>query len=159
MNKLKASLVLFTLAIMLGGCPYESKVPIDKPAIKINTALLGYWDDAREKERYTVNQIDDFTYKIDQRKDSGEVKIYNAYLSSVGKDLFLNIYNPAETAPKFMFYKIAIAEGAKAVTLSSVTENIDEMFERPEDLKAFFEKNKSLSFFYEKEDIILSKLP
>ena len=39
---------------MLGGCPYESKVPIDKPAIKINTALLGYWDDAREKERYTV---------------------------------------------------------------------------------------------------------
>lgn len=159
MNKLKTALMLMALAVLLGGCPYESKVPLDKPSIKINEDLLGNYRAEKDKLHYTVNRLNKFTYKIDEQKDSGEVKIYYGYLSNVGKEQFLNVYDPAETTPEYMFYKVATAPDGKTITLSSVTENIDEKFEKAEDLKAFFEKNKDLSFFFEKEDLVLTKLP
>ncbi len=160
MNKLKFVLPLIALCILLGGCPYESKVPIDSPSVKINPALLGKWEPKSSSgNHYVVSKLDDYNYKIEEKKkDSKEPAIYQAYLSNVDGDIFINLYKVKdEMGQKFFFYKVTLNKSETKVTLAPVTENIDEVFEKSEELKAFFQKNKNLSFFFEKEEDVFIK--
>ncbi len=160
MNKLKFLLPLVAICILLGGCPYESKVPIDNATVKVNSALLGKWKPkSGSEDRYTVSKVDEYTYKIEKKKkDVKEPDIYKAFLSHIDEDVFLNLYEAKENIEqRYFFYKVSLNKSETKVTLSPVTENIDEVFEKPEDLKAFFQKNKGLSFFFEKEEEVFIK--
>ena len=70
----------------------------------------------------------------------------------------MNLYEDNKEADiKYFFYKIIVNSSGTKITLASVTENIDETFDKPETLKAFFQKNKSMSFFFEKEEEVFYK--
>jgi hypothetical protein len=150
---------LIALAVLLGGCPYESKVPLDNPSVKINPALLGKWEAKSSSDNYNVTKADEYNYKIvEKKKDSKEAAVYKGYLSNVDGDVFLNLYEAKnDEEKKFFFYKVTLNKSATKVTLASATENIDETFEKPEELKAFFQKNKNISFFFEKEEQVFIK--
>jgi hypothetical protein len=165
MNKLKFALPLLALCVALGGCPYESKVPLDSAVVKINPALIGTWQstDSASSDQYIVSKLDDSHYKIEQKEKDltadGLFKgTYNGYLSNVDGEMFMNLSSTDSLeAGNFFFYKIALNKAGSKLVIASVTENIDEKFTKPEELKAFFQKNKGLSFFYEKEEQLLVK--
>jgi hypothetical protein len=160
MNKLKWILPLFVLAIMLSGCPYGCELPIDKPSVKINPALLGKWEPkSTSDETYTVTKTDEYTYQIDKAgKDPANKATYIAYLSDVDGTTFLNLKDPGNSGEKkFYFYKVELNGSNSKVTLTPVTENIKETFTSSEDLKAFFKRYKSLSFFFSKDPDVFIK--
>ncbi|HLP52711.1 MAG TPA: hypothetical protein VK154_17605 [Chitinophagales bacterium] len=154
MNKLKTISALILISIMLGGCPYESAVPIDEQSIKINPMLLGTWQSEKSEKYIVTKGSNDYTYTIEEIAEDKKPVTYSAYLSLVGSDYFLNITTGQS---KFMFYKIVLDKMNKSIQLSSVTENIDETFKTSKELKAYFIKHKELSFFFEKEEIELTK--
>ncbi len=154
MNKLKWILPLFVLTIMLSGCPYGCELPIDKPSVKINPALLGKWEPkSSSDEAYTVTQMDEFNYQIVKTgKDVKDKTVYNAYLSEIEGTVFLNLRDAGDNSDKkYYFYKVELNGSGSKVVLSPVTENITETFTSSEELKAFFKKYKSLSFFFSKD--------
>jgi hypothetical protein len=153
LNKLKWILPLVTLAVMLGGCPYGSSVPMDATGKKINPALLGKWEPkSSSSDRYQITKDNDFTYKITKTsKDAKEPTIYKGYLVELDGDQFLNLWEENGSSDKtYYMYKVELNSSASKVTLSSVTENITEKFATGDEMKAFFKKYKGLSFFYDK---------
>jgi hypothetical protein len=153
MKNLKWILPLFILTIMLTGCPYGSELPIDKPSVKINTALLGKWEPkSSSDEFYKVAKMDEFNYKIEKGgKDVKDKTIYTAHLSDVDGTTFLNIQGDPTSDKKYYFYKVELNSSGSKVVLTPVTENITETFTTSEELKAFIKKYKSLSFFFGKD--------
>lgn len=151
-KKLQFIIPLFVLAIMLGGCPYSSKVAIDAPSIKVTDALLGSWEPKDGDDKITVSKKDANTYAITKKSSSGNETKYEAFMSKIGEDQFLNIYETADEAKTYYFYKVILGKENTKLTLVPVTENIDEEFKSSAELKAFFEKYKSLSFFFGKEE-------
>ncbi len=141
---------------MLTGCPYESKVPVDSPSVKINTALLGKWEpkSSSSHDTYTVSKKDEFTYIIEKKPENSEPTFYDAHLSNVDDDVFLNVKSSSNT---YFLYKLVLNKSGNKVTLFSVTENIDETFTTSEELKVFIKKHKALSFFYAKEEEVFIK--
>ena len=79
MNRLKYILPIIIIAVMLGGCPYKSDIPLDTKGKKINPTLLGTWEPkSSTEEKYVVTQDNDFTYKISKTsKNSTEPTIYS----------------------------------------------------------------------------------
>ena len=160
MNKLKWILPLFALAIMLGGCPYQSENALDKPSIKVNPILLGAWEPkSSSDDKYTVTKDDEFTYKIEKKgKEAKDVTHYKAFLSKVDDSNFLNLWEDNGTTPiTYYFYKVELNSANSKVTLSPVTENITEKFATGDEMKAFFKKYKNISFFYGKDAEVLIK--
>ena len=77
MQKLKYMILLASLSIFFGACPYESTVPIDSPQIRIDSQLLGDWKDSKdEKELYQIKSLDSFIYEIIKyNKDMKKIEI------------------------------------------------------------------------------------
>jgi hypothetical protein len=153
LNKLKWILPLLTLAVMLGGCPYGSSVPMDTTGKKINSVLLGTWEPkSSSSDKYKITKDNEFTYKIEKTsKDAKEPTFYKGYIVELDGDQFLNLWEENGSSDKtYYLYKVELNGSGSKVTLSSVTENITEKFATGEEMKAFFKKYKGLSFFYEK---------
>lgn len=145
---------IFASCFLFAGCPYESKVPIDPPSVKINPDLLGTWEDqANKNETYHISKQDEFSYHVvvtDLEKDEHE--IYHAYASVVKGVTFLNISKEKQGNPpsSYLLYKLDI-EDDHTFTLSEVTDNIDETFATSSDLKKFVGANMKNSYFFGKE--------
>ena len=151
---------MLILTVMLGGCPYNSEIPMDKTGKKIDRALLGTWEPkSSSTDKYIITADNDFTYKIVKNsKDTKEPTIYKGYLVDLDGDTFLNIWEETGTTEKsYYFYKMELNASATKVTLSSVTENITEKFNTGAEMRAFFKKYKDLSFFYEKSQDVFIK--
>jgi hypothetical protein len=152
------SLVLFSFFLM--GCPYESEVPIDQPSVKYPAGLLGKWEPKSSSDDIMIiSRKDDLLMKIVKTKKEAKAddtpEEYEGYLSDVGGTKFLNLYEKKEESfgtKKYYLYKLELSTSGARVTLSPLTENIDEKYDKPADLKAFIQKNMNLSFFYHKED-------
>ena len=160
MKRLKYILPIIIIAVMLGGCPYKSDIPLDTTGKKINPAFLGTWEPkSSENEKYKVTKSNDFTYRIVKTsKSSKDSSVYLGYVVDVDGDAFLNLQEQGEMADKgYYFYKVSVNESGSKVTLSSVTENITEKFTTGADMKAFFKKYKGLSFFYDKTQDVYIK--
>jgi hypothetical protein len=159
MKTFKRILLLVPMVFLLCACPYSAEFALDeKPVEKIDPKLVGSWE-PKENEptyNYTVKKADDYNYTIDKiTLKSGEVTSYKAFISKIDGVTYLNVIEGEGTT--YYFYKVEFPNEYK-VKLSSVTENIDEKFEKSADLKAFFKKNQGLSFFFEKsEDEYLRK--
>lgn len=67
----------------------------------------------------------------------------------------LSEYN---TTPNYYLYKMDVSPSGSRITLSAVTENIDEVFTSSAELKAFIQKNMKHSFFFEKEEEVYLRL-
>ena len=158
MKSLKFFIPLLVTSVLLGGCPYQSSVPIDEPNEKINTALLGNWEKKNTTgSLYKISKQDDYHYRIEKRGDEKkEVSVYNAYTSTINGTTFLNMEDEAQKDGYFL-YKVTINTGNNKITLEEITENIDEKFTTSVELMAFISKNKELSFFYSKEADVFYK--
>lgn len=154
MTKLKWILPMLCLAVVLGGCPYKSELPIDNPSVKVDPALLGYWQSA--SKGYTVSKLDTYHYLIsDKQSETGSE--HKAFMSNVGTDRFLNVIDDSEGPTMYYLYRLTLNSAGNQITLSGVTENIDEHFSNSAELKAFIERNKHISFFYDKQDEVYTK--
>ena len=160
MKKLLTPFLFVLFSFFLMGCPYESEVPIDQPSVKYPNGLLGKWEPkSSSDDLMVISRKDDFLMKIVKTKKEAKAddtpEEYEGYLSDVGGTRFLNLYEKKEESfgsKKYYLYKIELSSSGARVTLSPLTENIDEKFDKPADLKAFIQKNMHLSFFYDKED-------
>ena len=72
---------MFAMAVMLGGCPYKSEIPLADKGKNINTALIGTWEPkSSTDEKYAVTKENEYTYKIVKTsKNSKEPTVYKAY--------------------------------------------------------------------------------
>lgn len=161
MKNLKWILPLLIIAVVLGGCPYKSDVPLAATGKKINAVLLGDWEPKSQSstEKYEITKDNDFTYKITKTsKNAKEPTIYKAYIVDVDGVTFMNLWQEGEMAEKgYYIYKVEINGGNNKITLSSVTENITEKFTTSDELIAFIKKYKSLSFFFDKTQDVYIK--
>ena len=160
MKKLLYLLSISTASVFLMGCPYESVVPIDNPTVKYPAALLGKWEPKGSSDDiYNIQRKDEYTIIITKTKKEAKPddtpEVYEAFLSDVVGTKFLNLYekkNEDEGSKKFYLYKLEISTNGARLTLSGVTENVDEKFESSAGLKSFIEENMKHSFFYGKDD-------
>ncbi|MFN8286375.1 MAG: hypothetical protein U0V74_06465 [Chitinophagales bacterium] len=159
MKKMKWILPLLALAVFLGGCPYGSDVPIEQPSAKVNEQLLGKWElKSSSDETYNITKKDANTYKIEKKSaSSSSPTIYFAFPTMLGSDTYLNLYEETADPKVYYLYKVTVNSSATKITLSEVTENIDEKFTTSAELKAFIEKYKGLSFFFSKDETVLIK--
>lgn len=156
MKKFFYLMTLTCMYIAMTGCPYESNVPIDKAQVKVNDSWLGVWEERENaSSTYTISNLDGFSYKIIKKSKTeldAEPSVYNAYVSMIGSDTYLNLWEISEwnTEPGFYIYKIQV-DGSR-MKMIELTENIDEKFTSSADLKAFIEKNSKLSFLFSKDE-------
>jgi hypothetical protein len=152
---------LLAACLVFAACPYETHVPIDAPSVKIDSKLLGAWGDSENKnEIYTISKQDEFTYKIEiTEEESLEKDTYLAYASMVKKITFLNILKPDSDyhSPTYLLYKMEL-ENDNHITLTEVSENIDETFSSSSELKKFIGKNMKNTYFFGRAETNLIRL-
>ncbi|NCU05447.1 MAG: hypothetical protein GXC73_15865 [Chitinophagaceae bacterium] len=165
MNKLLSLILVSAMSFLLMGCPYETEVPIDQPSVKFPSNLLGKWEPkSSSDELLTISKKTEYVVTISKSKKKPEAndkaELYEAYLSEIDGVKFLNITekNEYSSGSKFYLYKLEVSASASRLTLSPVTENIDEKFSTSAELKAFIQKNMQHSFFYEKDDEVYLRL-
>jgi len=152
---------LFFLAmavVILTACPYASTVPIDTPSVKVQNTLMGKWIKAGDESNtnpnyFVITKNDDFKYKIIKNEynsyDSAyKATIYISHISKIDNIQFMNMQQ--DGSGDYYLYKIDLAQNE--FSLFEITDNIDEKFSNPAELKAFVKKNMYLSFFYNKDE-------
>lgn len=154
------------LSFVLTGCPYDSEVPVDAPtAVKYPAAILGNWEPKSSSDDfYKIKRKDDYVIAIIKTKREAKPddtpEEYFAFMSDVDGVKFLNLYDKNDEengTKKFYLYKIEISTSGARITLSPLTENIDEKFQTSAELKAFIKENMKHSFFYDKEEQVFIK--
>ena len=165
MKKFVQLFAVVSFSFLLMGCPYETEVPIDKPSIKFPANLFGKWEPKSSSDDVlTIKRKDDFAVIITKTKKDAKpddsVEQYEAFLSEIGNLKFLNVSELSEysSTPKYYLYKMEVSPSGSRITLSAVTENIDETFTSSAELKAFIQKNMQHSFFFEKEEDVYLRL-
>lgn len=158
MKRLQFILPLIVIACLLGGCPYQSKVPVSDATEKINPSFLGKWEKKNSgNDVYILSKVDDFHYRLEKQGEKKENRTtYLVHTNTVDGDLFLNLMDESDKETYFI-YKAVLNSSANKITLSEVTENIDEKFATAAEFKAFIQKYKGLSFFYSKQEDIYYK--
>ena len=154
MKNLKLFALLVALSTLFMGCPYSTEVPIDNANIKIDQKLLGKWESkSSSTETYNIHKADEYTYKITKLNSSSptDTATYMAYLSEINGIRFFNIWELAASTKTYYLYKLELSGSGAKITMSPVTENIEEKFTTSADLKKFVQTNMGLSFFYSKD--------
>lgn len=160
MKSLKWILPMLIIAVVLGGCPYKSDIPLEPTGKKINPALIGVWEPKSSgDEKYTITKENETTYKVTKTsKNAKEPTVYLGTIVDVDGTSFLNLQQQGEMADKgYYIYKVTLNTSGNKVTLQGVTENITETFKTGEELKAFIKKYKGLSFFFDKQEDVYNK--
>jgi hypothetical protein len=161
---MKKIILLFSLVLIMisfYGCPYESKVPISDPTIKISDDFIGEWNYKDTKTRYIISKDDDYHMKITSipvDSISKDTAVYIAHISKIKDYSFLNITKVAKEnnffssgVGTYYLYRI-VKSGKNEMTLKEVTNNIKEKFESSKELYSYIEKYMDLSFFYGTEE-------
>lgn len=162
---MKTKIIFRTIALLFCSalffaCPYESTVPIDEANVNTDPQLLGTWKKVNtEDESIVVRALDKTHYAIEKiGKSENGTEHYLAFESIVSGFHFLNIQrkDSAEGEQKYMLYKMLVR--ADSVTLSEITDNIDEEFSNSAALKKFIAGNMKNSYFFNKEDLVYLKV-
>lgn len=132
----------------------ESKVPIDKPTLKINPDLLGNWEAATLFGGSIILKIskkDDFIYKI--YKD--EKEIHFASLSEINDVTFLNLWEnkPDSILPEYKIYKIEMSRGI--ISSNQIEDTMLKKFSTSASLKKYISENMNDSSFFSDNRMIL----
>jgi hypothetical protein len=154
-------LLISVSSIILCGCPYDSKVPLEQPSVKVDRQLAGQWRDISDTtEIYEIEIRDSVSYNVEVRKTNKlERDHYIVYMSRFANATFFNVREDKGdgSASKFLFFKMTWS-GKNKIVLSTVTENIREQFTSSAELKKFFTNNMHNSYFFEKGETTLVRL-
>ncbi len=127
MKVFSSALLLFTLAIVLWGCPYKSDVGIDDgPSKKIDKSVLGTWHKAGYPEDSTELIFTKATakqYVLTAFIKSGEDyehHQYTAWYSTIKKWQLLSLYDT--DSKKYSFGEIEVAN--KQLNLKLLSDDI-----------------------------------
>lgn len=155
-------LTIAVLTVILTGCPYKSSVPLDVAKEKINPQVLGAWLPKTELGKpnpayYVIEMRDSLHYDIDhfqynEKEEDYTLKEYISWSTRINNLNFMNVQGSGE---KDIYLHRLDVMGDDLMILFQVTSNIDEQFEKPEDLKKFVKKHSALSFFYNKDEVKL----
>jgi len=147
---------LFSLVVLLAGCPYSSTVPIDDGTVKVASSLAGKWistaDTASENPTYyVISKNDEFhaTAKKMEFSSSDSTYTETSYsltFSDVNGETFMNAIE--NEGMSYSLYKFNFDEKAGEINTSEVTDYIKETFSTSKELKEFIAKNKSNSYFF-----------
>lgn len=147
--------IAFVLSIILTGCPYESKVPVDDALNgKIDATLPGKY-----KEKSSEDYIYEITsegnqYRITKKKlnSEDEPTFYLGFTSMVGTNQYINIREEgSSTDIRYYIYKMEV-RGDGLIKLKGVSDNITEEFANSAEFRAFIKKYENLSFFFDKDE-------
>ena len=157
-NQLKT--IAFVLSsFLISSCIYESMVPIDKPSVKIDPALLGTWK-AEDKNYFsqqygsvnaiTLSKKDEYNYSIQVSYKDKSPTIMFGFLADVNGVIFLNVWDniPEGSPAGYNFLKLKIVNDSK-IELYPLTENIKEQFNSSKELKLFISENMGNSYFFD----------
>jgi len=149
-------IVLSAMMLILTACPYSSSVPISAATESINKDLLGEWVSASELSYdqptyFKISKLDKTRYELVEFSYSSYDSSYSQtpyimHTTTIGEMLFLNIQERA--GGDYHLHRIEL--GKNEFLLFEISDNVDEKFNKSEDLKAFIEKNMHHSFFYTK---------
>ena len=167
MKKIILLFSLFTLMITFYGCPYDSKVAIDEPSIKVDKSYCGIWVTKGGSTQYLITKLDDYHLKIaqlpfvskeEETKSSSDTTFYHAHFSKIKDVGFLNVSQKtkydAPGSESYYLYKFSV-KSENEISLTEVTSNIKEKFSSSEKLKKYIEKYMDLSFFFGAESIYI----
>ncbi|MBS1782248.1 MAG: hypothetical protein JSS78_04215 [Bacteroidetes bacterium] len=150
MNKVIYLVALMIISIGLGGCPYESAVPISSAAIPVDPRFLGKWNSKDEVyNNYQITQSSPTQYHVVQ-KNISQTAQFTAFLSEVKGALFMNLYSDSTKA--YYLFRIKPDTSGNKFTLTPIAAELPEHFNSSEALKSFVEKNMNLQSFYDETD-------
>ncbi len=158
-------ITIVSFSFILTGCPYQSEVAIDSSAsVKYPATLLGNWEPKSSSDDfYKIKRKDEYLFTIIKTKKDPKPEDtpeeYEAFLSEIDGVRFMNLHEKKadDSNTKYYLYKMEINNSGTKITLSPLTENIDEKFQNSGELKAFIKENMKHSFFYDKEDEVFIK--
>jgi len=164
MKKFAGGLGIFTMLLILTGCPLMKDFPIDSPSVKVNAAWYGSYIDEGGKTNWsaasstiTIAPSTEYEYKINElyftTDTLGETvtneNSYRAHVSKIKGVTFLNVTKSDEA--KYNFYKIEtsgkdlkVTEVAGSCGMGHWSDNIYSS----SDLKKAFEKYAKNPLFY-----------
>lgn len=156
MKQVKFAMLAGTFSLLLMGCPYESKIPLDSASnSKPDKALVGKWEEKDSDSYLWTCSLDGNQYRIEKKStdgDSDEPTIYVGFLSDVAGTQFLNVYEQDYSEDrKYMIYRME-KKGEDRIKFKAMTDNVTEEFTTSEEFKTFVKKNMEVSFFYNKDD-------
>jgi hypothetical protein len=126
--------VLFILLILpfLWGCPYESKVPLDKSCkSEIDTALLGEWKSTEKGESFqmTIQLFNDHELLImGIEKGKTECEGMRAFVTTIKDERFLNVQEIKEPLDKRGWWLVKYTISGDTLTAWTVD---DKLFTKP----------------------------
>ncbi len=136
--------ILFTLSVVLCGCPWWSDVGIDeKPSVKIDPSLLGTWHDENYpgvETEFIFKKLTEQTYAVKARVWDGDENYENrsgtAWFSEINKVKLLVLYDAKREA--YYFAEINRFENKMGVTLLS-SSNKNKEYTGTTDLRKYME--------------------
>jgi hypothetical protein len=172
-NKLAYSAAFVFSCLMFMGCPYQSKITIDTPSVKIPSEMINTWEKEssdKNPDKFVISKDNEYVMRILKKStsSSGEVTkyYYKGFISKVGNVEFLQVYeveddwsdktttdNDGKKVSDNGYYLYKFTHGTSFIkaSLQPVTENVTETFATSAELKEFLNKYKDLSFLYDKE--------
>jgi len=173
MKKLSYVLALVLLAFVFMGCPYQSKVAIDEPSIKIPSEMINTWEEEssdKNADKFVITKDNEFVMRILKKSTSSSGDLtkyyYKGFISKLDKVEFLQIYevdgdwkdktttdDKGNTVSDKGYYLYKFTHGSSYInaTLSPVTDNVTDEFKTSAELHAFLDKYKDISFLYDKD--------
>lgn len=173
MKKLTYSLALVVMAFVFMGCPYQSKVAIDEPSVKIPPEMINTWEKEssdKHADQFVITKDNEYVMRILKKSTntSGEVTkdYYKGFISKVGNVEFMQVYevdddwkdktttdDQGNTVPNKEYYLYKFTHGSSYIkaTLHPITENVTDEFKTSSELRAFLDKYKDISFLYDKD--------
>lgn len=146
------------IILVLGGCPYESQVPLGDPATAVlDKNLQGLWlSPSSPRDTLSIIRFNDHEYYIESHEIKNGVIITNrgrGFTINVGKDKFLN-YNDLSEPQKNYLMKYDIT-GDRLTGSYPSDRFIEQKFTTSRDLFEFVKKNMNKEGFYEVGDTLV----
>jgi|GEM_PF-2546139 len=155
-NRIWGMFALVATTVMLWGCPYSSNFALSDTYKPVDKFLVGNWIEeyAGEGEYIGISLKENNKLLIEKHGSDG-VTTYTGGVSSLGGHTFLNVYD--EGMSSYYYYEIKLDKTAGTVTLTEVSEYIDEKFDTAEALRLFFTENAKNSYFFTTDHVYTKK--
>lgn len=158
MNRKIVLTLLTVVSIGLFGCPYQSKIPLSKPEVKVNPKFFGLWEsEDAVYVSYVISKLDPYCYLITEKTMTGDIHKYKGFISMIRGSMFLNAFSAEDNA--YYLYRLKFDSGDKVVTVMPFSKKLKERFKDfpkkisdTQELNNFVWRSMNLRGFYDMEE-------